>query len=297
MASAVGEGGQGSIFVGWHHNQPVAVKVSCEETVLYELMLVDRLRHPNIVRALGYSAVPPSDDPDAIIDHDDPSDSSWIFLSVYEYCPHRDLAFFLRCNPQRRRDVPFMRNVFDGILAGLEHIHRYQMVHTDIKPDNCLLDSDMNVKIADFGMCQPVSQTMVAQGTPSYLAPELVSDWFSPEQPHAFSAKVDIFSFGVLMVHCLTGRYPYGRITMRLQSGLPFTQEELQKLFVPSEKRIKQIAAIDGVFATMAAACLAYAPEKRPSAGELRAMLRLPHRQRPVEISAPQQQSLIPAHS
>jgi hypothetical protein len=282
MSSSIGEGGQGSIFVGWLHNNPVAVKVSSEDSVLEEHILVERLRHQNVVRVRGYSAVAPapSEEPDSLSpDAPDPADNSWIFLAVYEYYPNRDLAAYLRTYPTRRRDVSFMRNAFDGILNALDHIHSNHMVHTDIKPDNCLLDANMNVSLADFGMCQSMSQTMVAQGTPSYLAPEIVLDWFSPEKPHAFTEKVDIFSFGVLMVHCLTGRYPFNRITMRLQSGVPFSMAEAQKFFVASEKRLKQIANLDHVFAVMVRACLDYNPEKRPSAAELRAILNLPRRQ------------------
>lgn len=281
MSSSIGEGGQGSCFVGWLHNNPVVVKVSSEDSVLSEFILLERLKHPNIVRVRGYSAVAPApDEPSEISSPDaDPSENSWIFLAVYDYYPNRDLAAFLRGNPLRRRDANFMRNVFDGILNALDYLHSNRLVHTDVKPDNCLLDSHLNVSLADFGMCQSMSQTMVAQGTPSYLAPEIVLDWFTPEMPHSFTDKVDIFSFGVLMVYCLTGHYPFNRITMRLQSGVPFTPAEAEKFYVPSEKRLRQMAHLDQVFAVMARACLNYKPEKRPSAAELRAILNLPRRQ------------------
>ena len=62
------------------------------------------------------------------------------------------------------------------ILSALEHIHKYGIVHLDIKPANILVDKNFDIKITDFGSSQPfkdendlISQ---AKGTAYFLAPE-----------------------------------------------------------------------------------------------------------------------------
>lgn len=55
-------------------------------------------------------------------------------------------------------------------------------------------------------MCQRISDEMYPQGTPSYMAPEVLMAWFTPREHHRFSIAADVFSFGVLMVHVLSGK-------------------------------------------------------------------------------------------
>jgi serine/threonine protein kinase len=37
-------------------------------------------------------------------------------------------------------------------MMGLEYAHQHQVVHHDLKPDNILMDADLNIKISDFGI-------------------------------------------------------------------------------------------------------------------------------------------------
>ena len=47
---------------------------------------------------------------------------------------------------------PEARRFFQQIISGVDYCHRHMVVHRDLKPENLLLDSALNVKIADFGM-------------------------------------------------------------------------------------------------------------------------------------------------
>ena len=47
------------------------------------------------------------------------------------------------------------RRFFQQIISGVDYCHRHMVVHRDLKPENLLLDSHLNVKIADFGECAP----------------------------------------------------------------------------------------------------------------------------------------------
>lgn len=162
-----------------------------------------QIEHTNILSTVGYCIIPPTLS----------RTNSWQFAGVYDYATQRDLKSYLKTHEYWRCDATIMSRVFDDILAGIEHLHSLPtpLVHMDLKPDNCLLDCVGRVVIADFGLCQHVADGMAIQGTPSYLSPEVVVEWFNKSRTARFTPKIDIFSFGVLVVYCLTGRYPFKR--------------------------------------------------------------------------------------
>lgn len=119
------------------------------------------------------------------------------------------------------------------------------------------------------GMCQELSETMNAQGTPSYLAPEVVLAWSGRPYSHTFTDRIDIFAFGVTLVNVITGEYPFERITARLKSRVPFSDDEFGQHFNISEKCLTKLKLLDPVYATLAQLCLSIDPANRPSAAQL----------------------------
>uniref|UniRef100_A0A0C9RJ83 Receptor-like serine/threonine-protein kinase n=1 Tax=Wollemia nobilis TaxID=56998 RepID=A0A0C9RJ83_9CONI len=94
-----------------------------------------------------------------------------------------------------------------GIARGLLYLHeecRTQILHCDIKPQNILLDENYTAKISDFGMAKLIraEQTRTftaARGTIGYIAPE----W---QRNMAVTAKVDVYSFGVMLLEIICCR-------------------------------------------------------------------------------------------
>jgi serine/threonine protein phosphatase PrpC len=92
---------------------------------------------------------------------------------------------------------------------GLSALHRLDILHRDIKPENLHLSVDNKLRILDLGVAAcPVLEITAPEGTPgtpSYMAPELLSG-------SEAGWRTDLYAAGVTLYHLLTRKYPYGEI-------------------------------------------------------------------------------------
>lgn len=98
------------------------------------------------------------------------------------------------------------RRFFQQMLCAVEYCHRHKIVHRDLKPENLLLDEKLNVKIADFGLSNIMTDgnfLKTSCGSPNYAAPEVIGGklYAGPE--------VDVWSCGVILYVLLVGRLPF----------------------------------------------------------------------------------------
>ncbi len=157
------------------------------------------------------------------------------------------------------------------IANALDYAHRAVVggqsggvVHRDVSPSNVLLSLEGEVKLADFGIARTVqgpnhTATGVIRGKVPYMAPEYA-------RSGKFEKSADLFSLGVLLFECLTGRRPYDGLTEletlhramqgeheRLAELAPEAPKELvtliERLIHPNpEKRPESAAAVvDGL--------------------------------------------------
>ena len=96
--------------------------------------------------------------------------------------------------------------IFQQVIAGIEYIHKLNVVHRDLKPENLLLDHNHQIKIVDFGLSNTYKDKELlktACGSPCYAAPEMI------EGQEYNGLKVDIWSAGVILFAMICGYLPF----------------------------------------------------------------------------------------
>lgn len=110
----------------------------------------------------------------------------------------------------RRRgaiDERVLKGIATQVLRGLHALQQLKIVHRDVKPANVLLNSVGDVKLADLGMCGELANSFSRLrswvGTAAYMSPERISG-------ADYSFNSDVWSLGISLWECATGRYPFG---------------------------------------------------------------------------------------
>jgi serine/threonine protein kinase len=135
---------------------------------------------------------------------------------VMEYVEGQTLTQWMIDNP--KRDLERVRDIVEQIAAGLQALHRMEMLHQDLRPENIIIDNTATVRIIDFGAVSIAgvteamrSESGPAPGTLQYMAPE----YFLGE---GGTTRSDLFSLGVIAYQLLTGRLPYDANVARTKS-------------------------------------------------------------------------------
>ncbi|XP_061981570.1 serine/threonine-protein kinase BLUS1-like isoform X1 [Populus nigra] len=210
-----------------------------------EAQTMSLIDHPNLIRA--YCSF--------VVDH-----NLWV---VMPFMAEGSCLHLMKIAYSDGFEEPAIGSILKETLKALEYLHRQGHIHRDVKAGNILLDTNGDVKLADFGVSacmfdagdrQRSRNTFV--GTPCWMAPEVL-------QPGSgYNSKADIWSFGITALELAHGHAPFSKyppmkvLLMTIQNAPPGLDYDRDKKFSKS-------------FKEMVAMCLVKDQTKRPTAEKL----------------------------
>lgn len=247
IGNELGNGACGTVYFAQNRRtcKPFAIKYTNNDrnennpiaTILKEVKILQQLQHPCILKLFKTQTY---------------TDSVVIFI---DFMKGGDL--YHRILKMGIFPESLCKFVFYQICCGIEYLHSQNVIHRDLKPENILLatvDQYTLVKVADFGLSKCIGSNALMQtqcGTIGYLAPEV--------RTAKYTNKVDIWSLGVILYNCFTGRYPFKALGSSLSSAdnyaMDFGHDELKRISDPGRHIIYETLQRDS--------------DRRPSATQL----------------------------
>jgi serine/threonine protein kinase len=141
---------------------------------------------------------------------------------LFDMCTGCDLKFHLRLAAREGKYFSVERARFYAaeVFLGLEHIHSFNIIYRDLKPNNILLDTEGHVKISDLGLAIKLRPNKVLKhlaGTAGYWAPEIVMK--------TGTYKVsDYWSFATFLYEMINGKRPRCKCQKKSLEWCPFGQ-------------------------------------------------------------------------
>lgn len=233
------------------HRQKVQI-----EALQSEIEFLKDLYHPNVVAYLGCEV-------------------SREYISIFlEYVPGGTIATIYRTPGQGRFEEQLVKFFTHQILQGLVYLHEKKIWHRDLKGDNILVDSNGVCKISDFGISKRTTdaydsfaQATAMKGSVFWMAPEIIASNATAtgsevDKDRTYSGKVDIWSFGCIVIEMWTGARPWGAL------------DQWAAIFALGQRRTAPPLPDDLVLAPDASEflytlCLAEDPAQRPTAAKL----------------------------
>ncbi|KAK6232275.1 hypothetical protein SCA6_002348 [Theobroma cacao] len=226
------------------------------------IQMASQLRHPNIVRLIGYS-----------VEHEQ-------HLLVYEYVRNLSLDDALHIEVFKPLSWGLRVCIALGIARALDYLHSTfspPVTHCNIKAANILLDEELMPHICDCGLAilRPFTSNAV-----KIKASEIAiwdSGYIAPEhgEPGSDNTKSDVYAFGVLLLELLTGRRPFDSSRPRDEQSLVHwalfrlhDSESLEQMVDPSIKRTFPARSLSR-FADIVSLCIQPEKEFRPPMSEI----------------------------
>lgn len=205
LGDVIGEGSYAIVHKAYSRelNKNVAVKIIMKKTaperflqhfLPREIDVIKRLRHPNILRY-----------------HQCIETNHRFFISM-EYAANGSVLDLLLQRSQFTE--PLGRKFFRELIGAVRYLHRYDVVHRDLKLENLMLNDEFEVKLGDFGFSRCMTHNVHANtgmrflsttycGSHAYASPEILN--FEPYDPKLS----DVWACGVILYTMVFGCFPF----------------------------------------------------------------------------------------
>jgi serine/threonine-protein kinase len=202
VKEVLGAGGMGVVYraIDRELGEPVAIKTLRPDTVAgdpialerfkQEIRLARKITHRNVVRTYDLGEV------------------NGLYYLTMEFVEGTSLKALIQS--RGRLPVPVTLTVGKQLCRALEAAHEQGVIHRDIKPQNIVVEPNGFLKVMDFGIARlanppkgkGLTEAGMAIGTPDYMSPEQLSGL-------ELDPRSDLYSTGVVLFECLTGRLPF----------------------------------------------------------------------------------------
>ncbi|KAK9122459.1 hypothetical protein Syun_020076 [Stephania yunnanensis] len=299
FSSVIGEGGFSTVYLGQYHQYPLAVKIHrntsssqrLSRLFKQELQIMLQMRHPNIVKLLGYCSDDEREEGALVLEyvpngslhdklHHDDDDDDENYSKNYN---SSSIGIGVALPWNKRMQIAFQ------LAEAIDYLHSscpLQIVHGDIKSSNVLLDNNLNCRLCDFGSAKmgfsssvnhhhhhhdvdrsSLSSSMLPlAGSPGYIDPHYLRTGIA-------SKKNDVYSFGVILLELITGMEAFNQ---KLLTSI-LTPAILKNDNLMSQMTDPRLAASGGFpphhqllsMTSLAAHCILPQPTLRPSMADI----------------------------
>ncbi len=196
----LGAGGMGFVFHVHDRkmSEDIALKVVASAR-MHDAAMLDRLRREaKLARKISDRHVC------KVFDY---VEESGLHFLTMEFIEGRNLRAYMReedLSPER------VVEIIGHVATGLSAVHRENMVHRDVKPENVVLRKNGEAVLVDFGLARRITsdqQTEIVAGTPAYMSPEQLRG-----EPNV-DGRSDVFALGIVAYELLTRKSPFAQTT------------------------------------------------------------------------------------
>lgn len=225
------------------------------DIVMNEVEVMKQLKHDNIINLIDFNDSCEFKKPNGV--------STPVFFLALELANGGELFDFIA--QTGKFTEPVARFYFRQLCDAFEYLHGNGVSHRDMKPENIMLDSDFNLKIADFGFSSTKAQNDSRKGTDSYMAPEI-------HMGQKYSGQcVDLFAAGIILFIMVAQHPPFNKATPKDPHYKTISANRMDLFWkLHSRNKPSGLDFFSEDFRDLITQLLGFDPVQRPSLAEIK---------------------------
>lgn len=224
------------------------------DIVMNEVDIMKQLNHPSIINLIDFNDT---------VELKKNGMSTDVFYLALELANGGELFDFIAQTGKFSEEVA--RYYFHQMCEAFTYLHGNGVSHRDMKPENVMLDSEFNLKLADFGFSSTKALNETRKGTDSYMAPEI-------HMKQKYSGQtVDLFAAGIILFIMVTQHPPFAMATPKDPHYKTISANRVD-LFWKLHSRNKPggLEFFSESFRDLITSMLSFDPTHRPSLAEIK---------------------------